>query len=155
MNFNNNNNATVPACGNSCENILCKNQDCLFYTDDEDFDIDDEDVTCSKCSNIKTNDVGWDYCACLEAYFCPSCSPTNTCFCEGDGSCDCANCDWVGCDWEDWKVKTLKDLCKKEVYKGYSKFNKKDLIQFIINKKQIGEYYLFQPIELRDKHASN
>lgn len=32
-----------------------------------------------------------------------------------------------------WKVKTLKDLCKKEGYKGYSKLNKKKLIQFIIN----------------------
>jgi len=51
--------------------------------------------TCSKCEtkiDTEKND-GWDYCACLDAHFCPSCSPTNTCSCEGNGDCDCANCD--------------------------------------------------------------
>jgi hypothetical protein len=51
--------------------------------------------TCSKCEtkiDIE-KDGGWDYCVCLDAHFCSSCSPTNTCSCEGDGSCDCANCD--------------------------------------------------------------
>jgi len=41
------------------------------------------------------------------------------------------------CKLKKWKVKTLKDLCKKEGYKKYSKLKKKDLIQFIINNKKI------------------
>ena len=59
--------------------------------------------TCSKCeTKIDTEkDGGWDYCVCLDAHYCSSCSPTNTCSCEGDGSCDCANCDeeaWAECE---------------------------------------------------------
>jgi hypothetical protein len=50
--------------------------------------------TCWKCeTKIDTEkDKGWEYCSCLDAHFCSRCSPTNTCFCECDGSCDCANC---------------------------------------------------------------
>ena len=58
-------------------------------TDDETF------TTCSVCSattDLKKDNWGWDYCACLDANYCPECSPTNACECGQDGSCECANC---------------------------------------------------------------
>jgi hypothetical protein len=74
--------------------------------------------TCFKCE-IKIDvekSVGWEYCACLDAHYCSSCSPTNTCSCEGDGSCDCANCDkeaWADakqyCYYECFSTKNLEE----------------------------------------------
>jgi len=58
-------------------------------TDDETF------TACSVCSattDLKKDNFGWDYCACLDANYCPECSPTNACECGQDGSCECANC---------------------------------------------------------------
>ena len=52
-------------------------------------------MTCSVCSattDLTKDNFGWDYCACIDANYCPTCSPTNTCACEQDGSCECANC---------------------------------------------------------------
>jgi len=68
--------------------------------------------TCSKCeSKIDTDkDGGWDYCSCLDAYFCSNCSPTNTCSCEGDGSCDCANCDEEA--WADEELYRHYECCE-------------------------------------------
>ena len=61
--------------------------------DEEDMELNQME-TCWKCeTKIDTEkDKGWEYCSCLDAHFCSRCSPTNTCFCECDGSCDCANC---------------------------------------------------------------
>jgi len=63
---------------------------------------------CSKTTDLKKDNSGWDYCTCLGANYCPECSPTNTCECEQDGSCECANCvpemDTIKCNTEELKV---------------------------------------------------
>jgi hypothetical protein len=69
--------------------------------DDEEEDDEKNDktfTTCSVCSattDLKKDNFGWDYCACLDANYCPECSPTNACECGQDGSCECANCDYI------------------------------------------------------------
>ena len=74
-----------------------------------------DDKTCYKCeTKIDVEKCGgWDYCACIDAHFCSSCSPTNTCSCEGDGSCDCANCDEEA--WADEELYRHYKCCECEV----------------------------------------
>ena len=75
-------------------------------TDDETF------TTCSVCSattDLKKDNFGWDYCACIDANYCPECSPTNACECGQDGSCECANCA-TDDDINKLKMATYNDL---------------------------------------------
>jgi hypothetical protein len=97
-----------PLCRN-CEIETRKHcDDCGGYGSHSEEEEDDEEeenekndktfTTCSVCSattDLKKDNFGWDYCACIDANYCPECSPTNACECGQDGSCECANCDYI------------------------------------------------------------